>query len=158
MYKIRFYCPDCEAYKYLNQEVLTDSVNCPIHPLAIIRDYTVLHCNINGCSGHIENTSTVSGDTISDALETLKTNIFTNTILLQANGANYETINHALAEQFVQAIAVYKPEASGEIYYNQWINAEGVIAIVFHDANNIRIYNDSASSISIGNCKIIISK
>lgn len=164
MYKIRFYCPDCQAYQYLEQEVLSDSVNCPIHLSAIIRDFIVLKCDINGCACHIENTSSVSGDTVTNALETLDTNksekssIFTNTVLLQSNGANYETISHNLAEQFIQVTVMYKPEGSGEVYQNQWISADNIITIVYYDANNIRIYNDSISSISIGNCKIIIQK
>lgn len=74
MYKIRFYCPDCNGYQYLDQEILNDSVNCPIHPSAIIRDFIVMRCDISGCSCRIENTSSVSGDTISDALETLDIN------------------------------------------------------------------------------------
>ena len=74
MYKIRFYCPDCEAYKYLEQEILNDSVNCPIHPSAIISGYTVLSCNISGCSCRVENTSSVSGYTITEALDALNIN------------------------------------------------------------------------------------
>ena len=114
-------------------------------------------------ASRVKNDSSVTGTTVKDALETLKNKsdksiIFTNTVELLANGANYETINHALAEQFVQATAMYKSEASGEVYQNQWINGEGALTIVYHDANNIRLYNDSASSISIGNCKIIIQK
>ena len=42
MYKIRFYCPECADYCFAEQESLTDAINCPIHPSAIIRDFTVI--------------------------------------------------------------------------------------------------------------------
>ena len=82
--------------------------------------------------------------------------IFTNTIELQANGANYETINHALAQQFVQATVMFQPSTG--TYQDQWINGESVLTIVYHDENNIRLYNDSGSAIAIGKAKIIIHK
>jgi len=78
--------------------------------------------------------------------------VFTNTVLLQASGANYETINHAQGEQFLQTTCMFKP-GSGT-YSGQWINGESVLTIVYHDANNIRLYNDSGTDIAIGDAKI----
>jgi hypothetical protein len=110
----------------------------------------------------VNNDSTVSGTTVKDALETLdadkseKSTVYTNTIVLQANGANYETINHALMEQFVQATVMFK--SSTGVYQDQWINGEGVLTTVYHDTNNIRLYNDSVSGVAVGRAKIVIQK
>lgn len=93
---------------------------------------------------------------IDEAIVPISSIVFTNTIELQANGANYETINHGLGEQYVQVIVIFKPSAG--TYQNQWINAEGVLTIIYHDVDNIRLYNDSGDNIAIGNTKIIIQK
>lgn len=113
-------------------------------------------------ASRLKNDSSVVGITVKDALETLDAKpgvthlVKTNTILLQANGVNSETINHSLTEQFVQATVVFKPSAG--TYSGQWINGEGVLTIVYFDANNIKIYNDSGSNIAIGDCAVIIQK
>jgi len=104
----------------------------------------------------IKNDSSVAGDTIKEALDNLISDVYTNTIELQADGANFETINHGLGKQFVQATVMFKPSAG--TYQDQWINGEGVFTIIYHDANNIRLYNDSGSAVAIGRAKIIIQK
>lgn len=73
----------------------------------------------------------------------------TNSVLLQANGANYETINHARNNQFPGATGMFKP---GLV----WINAESVLTIVYYDADNIHLYNDSGTDIAIGDAKLTI--
>jgi hypothetical protein len=71
--------------------------------------------------------------------------VYTCPIVLQASGANYWTINHALNQQFPQVTTLFKPSSGN--YQGQWINAESVLTIVYHDENNLRIYNDSGSDI-----------
>lgn len=82
--------------------------------------------------------------------------VYTNTIELQANGANYETIEHLLTKQFIQATSMFRPSTGA--YSGQWISGEGVLTIVYYNTNNIRLYNDSGSAIAIGDAKIVIQK
>ena len=156
---------DSNTHIYLSD---SSTLRCET-PLNVLRDAGSLILEgvpaqdtlVDKASG-VVNDSAVSGTTVKDALETLdadkseKSIVYTNTIILQAAGANYETINHALMEQFAQVTVMFKPSAG--VYQDQWINGEGVLTVVYHDTNNIRLYNDSASAVAIGRAKVVIQK
>jgi len=89
-----------------------------------------------------------------EATESLSPTIFTNTSILQASAASYEDFAHGIGEQFVQVTVIFKPSAG--TYSGQWINAEGVVTIVYLNVNTIRIYNESAAAIAIGDFKLVV--
>ena len=82
------------------------------------------------------------------------TNVYVSTVALLSERGTSETIIHNLNN--VDPMITTKFQPTSGFYSGSWVSGEGVITVMFIDANTVRIYNDSKADIPIGNVKIII--
>jgi len=82
---------------------------------------------------------------------------YTSSAELQASGGNYWEISHDMGRQWPAVSTMFSPQSGGAPYEGNWINAESVLTVLFHDANTIRIYNDSGTAIASENAKVTVT-
>lgn len=82
--------------------------------------------------------------------------VLVNSVSLQADAANYEDIVHGLDNQFPSITLLVSPPTG--IYQDLWVDAGGVLSVVYLDANTLRLYNEGPDVLVAGRVRVLIVK